>query len=457
MDEANATNGKELLAQAEKLHLEKKFPEAERLYDLLLAQNPDMPWLLAQIGTLYLQQEKFGLSIALLKKAADQKPEGDILCNLALAYKYSGQRDKAMSYFDKAIKKDPSPETLCTYAGMHVNVAEPEKAVKYADLALRKNPDHAMAHWNKSMALLEMGDWANGWDEMEAGFASNTRIKRDIAGAPYWDGTKGKTIAVYGEQGIGDEIMFASMLPDLMAKNSVILECHPRLEALFKRAFPNIQIYGTRTDKAITWPQNHQIDYAMSIGSLGKWFRRSDESFPGTPYLKADALPKGGKFRVGISWTGGRKPGRVAVRSIPLSWWGPILDVPEVEFVSLQYTECEADLAVMKAEGYNIKVMDEYVKAQDYYETARLVASCDLVISIATSVYHLAGALGVPAWVMAPNKPAWREQVKGRMPFYRSVRMYRQPQGDKSAWVPVLERVGFDLRELIFSQQRIAA
>jgi ADP-heptose:LPS heptosyltransferase len=112
---------------------------------------------------------------------------------------------------------------------------------------------------------------------------------------------------------------------------------------------------------------------------------------------------------------------------------------------------------MMTAQGYDIKVMDEYVKADDYYETAKLVASCDLVISIATSVYHLAGALGVPAWVMTPNKPAWREQVQGGMPFYRSVRMYRQPQGDKSTWLPVLQRVGLDLRELVGQRERMVA
>lgn len=456
-EQESVKNGQEILAQAEQLHRENRFAEAEKLYDLLLAQNPDMPWLLAQVGTLYMQQERYGAAIAFLKKAADLKPESDILCNLAIAYKYSGQRDKAMGYFDKAVRKDPSAETLCTYAGMHVSVGTPDKAVEFADRALKKNPQHMMAHWNKAMALLEMGDWERGWDEMEYGFAANMRKRRDIAGVPDWDGTNGKTIAVYGEQGLGDEIMFASMLPDLMANNNVILECHPRLETIFKKAFPDIPVYGTRTDAVIQWPEKHKIDASMSIGTLGKWFRRSADKFPGTPYLKADPLPKGEKFRVGISWTGGRKPGRVAVRSIPLAWWGPILDVPEIEFVSLQYTECASELMAMKEIGYDIKVMDEYVHALDYYETAKLVASCDLVISIATSVYHLAGALGVPAWVMAPNKPAWREQVKGRMPFYRSVRMYRQPPGDKSAWMPVLERVGFDLRELVNQQERKVA
>jgi ADP-heptose:LPS heptosyltransferase len=98
--------------------------------------------------------------------------------------------------------------------------------------------------------------------------------------------------------------------------------------------------------------------------------------------------------------------------------------------------------------GYDIKERDDLVKAEDYYETARLVKSCDLVISCATSVYHLAGALGVRTWLLAPNKPAWREQVRGPIPWYRSVRVYRQPLGDKETWRAVTSKVGYDLSEL---------
>jgi hypothetical protein len=409
------------------------------------------------MGTVLMKLGKTGLAIALLHRAAQKTPASDILSNLGLAYKYSGQHEKALEYMNLALKDNPSAETLNSYAGLHICVGTPEISLKYADKALEQRPEYEMAHWNKAMSLLELGRWDQAWDEHEHGFAAHMRIRRNIDDKPYWDGTEGKTIAVYGEQGLGDEIMFASMLTDLMAKNNVILECHPRLKTLFEKAFPEVPIYGTRDQKEITWHNGHEIDYSVSIGSLGKWYRRSRESFPGTPYLTADALPRGDKFRVGISWTGGRKPGRVVVRSIPLSWWGPILDTPDVEFVSLQYTDCESDLQMMTAQGYDIKVMDEYVKADDYYETAKLVASCDLVISIATSVYHLAGALGVPAWVMTPNKPAWREQVQGGMPFYRSVRMYRQPQGDKSTWLPVLQRVGLDLRELVGQRERMVA
>ena len=111
----------------------------------------------------------------------------------------------------------------------------------------------------------------------------------------------------------------------------------------------------------------------------------------------------------------------------------------------------------MKTLGYPITTMDEYVKAEDYNETARLVASCDLVISVCTSVIHLAGALGVPCWVMTPKNPAWRYQNQGKMPWYRSVRLYRQPETKQDSWVPVIQQIGADLDEMANAKQRQAA
>ena len=431
---------------ATRLHQEGKFQEAEKVYDDLLTQNHDNPGLLATLGTMYLQMDKLGLSISLLERAASKTPQADILCNLGIAYKQSGQYEKCRQKMKEAMRHNPNAQEIANYAGLYINISQPEEALKHANRALKMDPEQPMAHWNKSMALLEMGRWGEGWDENEWGFKNKMRVRRDL-GVPYWDGTNGKTIAVYGEQGLGDEIMFASMIPDLCKKNAVIFECHTRLKTLFQKSFPDLTIYGSRESPEITWLANHELDYAVSIGSLGRWFRRSAEDFPGTPYLRADPIERGRKFRVGISWTGGLKPGRVVVRTIPLAMWLPILN-NDCEFISLQYTDCHDEIEAVNRLGYNIIERDDLVKAEDYYETARLVKSCDLVISCATSVYHLAGALGVPTWLMAPNRPAWREQVKGPIPWYRSVRVYRQPQGDAETWRAVVSKVGFDLSEL---------
>ena len=446
----------EIFDEASALHKAGKFEEALDLYDKILSQNHNNTGLLATMGTLFLQTNKLGLAISFLERVIEKYPQSDVLSNLGLAYKNSGQRDKAFAAMTKSCEKDATPEALSNYAGMFTQTANPEKAMELCRRAIEKKPELAIAHWNLALALLESGQWDPAWDEHEWGLKTHgiqtpMRVDRKIFDAPYWDGTKDSIVAVYGEQGIGDEIMFASMIPDLMKTNTVIIECHKRLKTLFEKSFPGVPIYGTREDTAITWPNNHKIDHRISIGSLGKFFRRSKEDFPGTPYLISESAPKGKKFRIGISWSGGQKASRVQVRTVPLAWWKPILN-NDVEFISLQYTDCSEELSEMRKRGYDIKEFDG-VKAEDYYETAKLVKSCDLVISVCTSVIHLAGALGVPCWVMVPNKPAWRYQVKGPMPWYRSVRLYRQTD----SWLPVVERIGEDLREIFDVQEEKVA
>lgn len=450
-------SGDEIFHKANQLHLEGKFQEAEQIYDQILSQNHDNAGLLATMGTLYLSMGKPGLAVCLLQQSMEKsktKPP-EVMANLGIAYKHTGQIDKALKYMEKAAtSKDATPETLSTYGAMFIESGEPEKAIKLFDKAIAGNPKLALAHWNKSLILLEEGIWSEAWDEYEWGLKSGMRIDRKYGDIPQWDGTHGQTVWVYGEQGIGDEIMFASMLPDLLQTNSVILECHQRLVTIFKKAFPEVTVYGTREDKEIDWPANHKIDARISIGSLGKFYRRSVEAFPGRPYLKAESAERGRKLRVGISWTGGMKSGRVRKRTVPLSWWKPILN-NDCEFISLQYTNCAAEIEAVERSGYSIKQFEE-VKAHDYYETAKLVKSCDLVISCCTSVIHLAGALGVPCWVMTPKHPAWRYQNKGRMPFYKSVRLYRQPAKDVGAWLPVIERIGLDLHDMVNASHKEA-
>lgn len=445
----------EIWERAQQLHAGRQYAEAEMLYDQIMTQNHDNPGLMAAYGTLCIQTQRYGIGIHLLEAAMKRgMRQSDVLSNLGIAYKNSGLNDKARQCFEESVRTNPTGPALANYSGLLIESGQDEKCKAVCKRAIDLSPEHPIAHWNLSLALLAEGQWDKAWDEYEYGLHESVqRVDRKLGDVPYWDGTKGVKVAVYGEQGIGDEIMFASMLPDLMKQNKVVLECHKRLKTLFEKSFPGLEVHADREAEVPEWVEGQDFEYRASIGSLGKYFRRSRESFPGTPYLKAEPLPKGQKFRVGISWTGGMKAGRIQKRSVPLSWWKSILNVPEVEFVSLQYTDAKEELGLMKAMGYDIKTMDEYVKAEDYYETARLVASCDLVISVCTSVIHLAGALGVPCWVMTPKHPAWRYQNEGGMPWYRSVRLYRQPSIEMDAWMPVVERIGSDLADLVGQQK----
>lgn len=449
--------GDALWERAQALHVADKFVEAENIYTALLEQNPSNMGLMAALGSLYCQTDRQGLAIHFLEASiAAGLDIPDAYTNVALAYLRSGQRKKAKDYFEKSIAQGSTPQALTNYSAMFVESGEDEKCIDLCERAIASEESPPIAHWNLAIALLANGHWERAWDEYEWGLKPNvSRENRIVLDVPLWDGTKGKTVHVYGEQGLGDEIMFTSMLPDMLKTNNVVLECHKRLQTLFERAFPGVPVYGTREDTQVAWANDHKIEYRCPVGSLGQFYRRSREAFPGTPYLKAEPLPKAGKFRVGICWTGGGlKQGRVIKRSVPLSWWQSILSVPNVEFVSLQHVGEKEDLGVMSALGYEIKTFPE-VKADDYYETARLVASCDLVISICTSVIHLAGALGVPCWVMTPKWPAWRYGNQGGMAWYRSVRLYRSPVVEQEGWRPVIARIGFDLDELVSGKAKL--
>ena len=458
--EGAQAQGQSLWKKACSLHLENKFEEAEKLYTQLLEQNHENTGLMATLGSLYVQTKRFGLAIHFLESAiAKGLKQHDAFTNLALAYTQCHMRDKARHYFEKSIEEEATPEALTNYSAMFIEAGEAKKCAALCEEAIAENPNLPLAHWNLALSLLGDGVWERAWDEHEWGLKGNfMREDRVVLDVPIWDGTKGKTVLVYGEQGLGDEIMFASMLPDLLATNKVVFECHKKLGTLFRKSFPEIPVYGTREDRVVDWAENHPIDYRLCIGSLGKFYRRSREAFPGTAYLSADPLPKEG-FRVGISWKGGgAKLGRVAKRSVPLSWWKPILNIPGIEFVSLQYgLGKEQDLDMADALGYNIKRMDEYADSDDYYETARLVKSCDLIISVCTSLVHLSGALGVPCWVLTPRYPAWRYQNQVPMPWYRSVRLYRSPSVEREAWYPVLDRIGYDLERLVSTDKQKVA
>lgn len=448
----------ELWEQACELHLHQKFEEAEQIYVQLLEQNHDNAGLMATLGSLYVQMGKVGLAIHFLEAALKRGlKQSDIYTNLGLSYKYAGQTDKARGYFEESVKTDPSPEALSNYSGLLIESGQDERCIEVCERAIKERPDLPVAHWNLSISLLSSGIWDRAWEEHEWGLkAQGCREDRDVLEVPIWDGKSPGTVLVYGEQGLGDEIMFASMLPDLRKTNPVVFECFSRLETLFRKSFPDMPVYGTRDSKSVAWAYDHDIDYRIPVGSLGQFYRRSREAFPGTPYLKADSLPRGERFRVGISWKGGgAKLGRIQKRSVPLAWWKSILDVPEIEFVSVQYgLGRDEDLAALARLGHEVKPMNEYTDAVDYYETARLVASCDLIISVCTSVVHLAGALGVPCWVMTPKYPAWRYQNSGGMPWYRSVRLYRQPLAEQDAWLPVVERIGVDLDDLVAERKQ---
>lgn len=471
--------------------------EAERIYLELLNLDFDNPVVLAALGMNYAVAEKNGLAHVLLQKAYASMdglmdgfkrvgiiPKGnnpdamaeflsikrsELLNAIGTCYKHENKTVEARDYFQRAQDGVPlNPDIQNNLGTLYINEGKPEKAQEHLFKALEVQPDHAQAHWNLSLTYLEMGDYEKGWKEYDWGIPAKVRMDRNYTKVPLpvWDGTPGKRVVVYGEQGIGDEILFASMLPDLFRDcPETVFECHKKLHTLFANSFPNVPIYPTREDEVITWPvkpdgtPRYNFDAKISIGGLGRIYRSNLDSFPGTPFLtptqrskdywqaKLAELPR--KPNIGISWIGGHKRTRMEVRSIELENLLPILK-QDVNFISLQYTPAEQEVQQLKDKhGIQIHHWPEAVYNANYDETAGLVANLDLVITVCTSVVHLAGSMGVPTWVLTPSRPAWRYRLDlDSMPWYSGVSLYRM-QPDSTDWGPVITEVAGQLADLL--------
>lgn len=441
---------------------------ADGIFNALLNIDSNSSQLLFGISGIQLRKKHFALADHLLQKVVELDPANHSAFNNLGFIQHNHYRnfDKAREFFKKAIEIKPDGyEYYMNLGGTYVAMNESDEAIKHSEKALELNPDCTKAKWHKALALLEKGDYANGWEEYAGCIRDENDKERKVHygyDVQKWDGTPGLVVHVYGEQGIGDEIMFASMINDLASVcKLVIFDAHPRLYKLFRLSFPdNVIVYGTRKDKELAWPLLHKIDAVIPIGSLGKFYRCKATDYPGTPYLKVNEdlfnyyqrIRLGAftdKPRIGISWKGGTKQTNAGMRHIPLEQWLPIFNAVDAEFISLQYTEdTKGELDKFKLEHPDICIHHWQDAIDNYDETAVLVANLDLIISVPQSVVHLAGALGVPTWQLTPKKSLWQMGPYGEnMPWYNSVLNYWQDETE--TWEPVINKVKEDLCNLL--------
>lgn len=467
------------------LNQKSSMAELSDAFDIFTAfqnMHPRNPQVLFGLATVSARRKQYALAVMLyevfLRIEKEPYKQAAALLNIGKIYHDDGKKDIAIDYFNKTVEmcKDcPDEDAQETLRLAHINIAgnalatgDPDNALKTVNNAMEKWPDaeeNFHLKFNKGMILLEKGEYGDGFDLYHEYDPRHTnRTYGGEGNPPTWDGTKGKTVIVYGEQGIGDEIMFASMIPDLMKDCSVVFDAHLRLAEMFRNSF-NIPVYATREFNCIRWKHTEKIDYKLPIGSLGKWYRRKIEDFPGTPYLKAN--PKleekvkaklkllGDKPCIGISWRAGTKSTNKEYRNIPLDVLKPLLEM-DVNWISLQY-QPTSHRAVDEFYGRTgLKIHHWKDVIDDYDMTAALVKNLDLVISVPQSVVHLAGALGTPTWQMCPKKAMWQMGPYGQdMPWYKCVRNFWQDE--TLSWQPVVEKIKGELIKWNSSQNNIAA
>ncbi|MGB8435514.1 MAG: tetratricopeptide repeat protein [Burkholderiales bacterium] len=332
-----------------------------------------------------------------------------------------------------------------------------EEALAALDCALARNPNHASARFHRALALLALGRFAEGWPGYETRLVSEDLPHRALP-APRWAGEplEGRTILVHAEQGVGDEILFASCIPDVIARaGHCVIECDPRLASLYRRSFPQATIIAGRQQEPLTPSGELRIDYQIPVASLPVHLRRASADFPARAgYLRADPAQiaewrerlaaSGAGRRVGISWRGGTVRSRGPVRSLEASALASLLRMPAVHWVSLQRDADVAELAAL-GEQYGTRI-DAWPEAlEDLDATAALVSAVDLTISIDNTVAQLAGGLGVHGWVLVPVGAEWRYGTTGNaIIWYPGVRVFRQRR--RGEWNAVLDDLCRELR-----------
>jgi tetratricopeptide (TPR) repeat protein len=439
-----------------KSHLDEAIPYLIKSLEL----NPEYILAFNNLGMIYKSKKEFDKAISSFHKVIELNPSSaDAYYNLAVVLKEQNQSDEAFALLHKAIELNPS------FADAYNNLAliseengQIEESLAYYRKALSIKPDDAEIHWNISLTFLSSGNFEQGWKEYEWRLQVED-FKHNTFSQPQWDGRPlhEKTIIVAAEQGVGDEIMFASCLPELIAKSGLcIIECNKRLIPLFSRSFPKALVIG-RLDIGAPYPEHlPPAEMRISMGSLPKFFRPNLSSFPQlNAYLITDDkkvelwrkrfFQLGSGLKIGISWRGGSKPAEKLAKSTVLEQWKNLFSVAGVHFINLQYGDCTNELREAREKtGILIHDWEDADPLTDLDGFAAQITALDLVISVDNATVHMAGALGVPVWVLLPFSCDWRwMRDVDDTPWYKSVRLIRQKiQGD---WDEVFKRTASEL------------
>jgi tetratricopeptide (TPR) repeat protein len=428
--------------------------KAAKCFIRAIRAKPDYPMALNNLGVLYLAVNRLDEAESLYRQALACKPDYPAaLNNLGNVLHYKGMFEDSISLFTKALALQPDyPNALNNLGNALKNIGHLPEAIAAFKQAIALKSDCPDYHFNLSMALLAAGRFHEGWRAFESRWETPQFASlRQKTTKPRWEGEtgEGRVLLIRAEQGLGDTLQFCRYAPLAAARGlRVILEVQPAL----------VNLMGSLAGVERTVAQGRPLpdfDFYCPMMSLPLAFGTRLETIPAiVPYLSVpdeckhnwqNRLPddKKANFRVGLVWAGKPRfqtPDLIAVdrrRSIAADLLAPLMDIDGIQFYSLQ-----KDGPGASKEFGPIDLMDE---CRDFVDTAALICNLDLVISVDTSVAHLAGALGKPVWMLNRFDTCWRWlQDREDSPWYPTMRLFRQPSpGD---WQSVILRVK---RELI--------
>jgi tetratricopeptide (TPR) repeat protein len=421
--------------------------EAEEQFREMMTRAPDDARAHYNLGRCLLDRARYDAAETALDRALTLDPAG-VPQRLTLSDLYiaTGRPDRARRLLEETRALHPNaPDVLTALATAVCNTGDNTGGLALYDRALAADPAYVHAVINRGLTLLTLGRLGEGWQGYARRFESGAAMFAPRAQAtpwPQWQGEAlaGKTIFIWGEQAVGDQILYAGMIPDVIARaGRCVVECAPRLAALFKRSFPKAVVVGPGESAAAL--ARESVDFHSSSLDLGRWLRPSFGSFPNraaflcpdaalTAYFKEKYAPlrAGGRRLIGISWrststvTGGDK-------TIPLAQWKQTLATPGISFLSVQYGDQAEEVAAAPGAGAVLHRDADVDPLGDLDQYAAQLAALDGVISVSNTTVHVAGALGVPAWVLVPHGRGalWYWFAAGdHSPWYPSLRLFRQ-------------------------------
>lgn len=450
-----------------------RLKEAFAYANRLLEKNPDDIDGLC-LGSYAARRLGMGVPAYLYAQAAVREVPNNaaLWLNLGGAAQILWLPEIAQHAYEQALKYASDPRhQACVWlnlSALHIDNGDFDEGERCANECLRLSPGgRKSAVSNLGMCQLARREWREGWKNYREVVGGDWCPKVIYNGEPQWEGEADQVVVIYEDQGVGDAISFASMLPDAIKHSKkIILDCEPKLEALFRRSFPKANVYGTRRETGSsgrTWEKRDRtFDASIPLSQLGQFFRNSAFDFPGTAYLEPCPVRTAmwrtrfaglGKPVIGIAWSGGVAHTNARYRQVTLEQLLPVFRSVDAHWVSLQYKDASREIEAFRAAHPGIDLV-QYPWAtltSDYDDTAALIAALDQVICMQTAVAHTAGALGVPVTVLLPTATTWRYGNSGEsIPWYQSMRIVRQQTHGQ--WEMEIERAAsriiLDFREL---------